>query len=272
MAKIIMHGSHKGGCTKTAGSTLLAKGYHANNQRVLLLDLDHTMGTTERFLPKYDDQVDERDRKSIRWFLDGKYPIESQIVPSTLIEGIDVIPCESNVEGIIVGEEILRPVVEVLGNKYDYIIIDTHPHSSSLEVAGAKIADLVLTPWFLEDQVIYNTRKYAEAMVRKGMDYSKWRMYLTLFAPTTSDDPNHPKNKALDLAREQLDLSKNFSSNFKRFPDWFEPYLKGSKLCSFAKDKIDLAISTYSLMEEIEEAIEQLTGKAKNKLDNKRKF
>jgi len=142
MGKIISLLNHKGGVGKTTSAINIGAGLVELGQKVLLIDLDPQANLTLSLgIPRQKITIYE----SIRG--------ESELVPYTVKEGMDVITSSLDLSGAEMElineagrEYILRELFEPMVEKYDYIIIDCPPSLGLLTLNALTSSDYVYIP------------------------------------------------------------------------------------------------------------------------------
>jgi len=142
MGKIISLLNHKGGVGKTTSAINIGAGLVELGQKVLLIDLDPQANLTLSLgIP--------RQKVSIYESIRG----ESELVPYTAKEGMDVITSSLDLSGAemelineagreYILQELFQPVLE----EYDYIIIDCPPSLGLLTLNALTTSDYVMIP------------------------------------------------------------------------------------------------------------------------------
>ncbi len=142
MGKIISLLNHKGGVGKTTSAINIGAGLVELGQKVLLIDLDPQANLTLSLgIPRQKITIYE----SIRG--------ESELVPYTAKEGMDVITSSLDLSGAemelineagreYILQELFQPVLE----EYDYIIIDCPPSLGLLTLNALTTSDYVFIP------------------------------------------------------------------------------------------------------------------------------
>lgn len=142
MGKIISLLNHKGGVGKTTSAINIGAGLVELGQKVLLIDLDPQANLTLSLgIPRQKYTIYE----SIRG--------ESELVPYTAKEGMDVITSSLDLSGAemelineagreYILQELFQPVLE----EYDYIIIDCPPSLGLLTLNALTTSDYVYIP------------------------------------------------------------------------------------------------------------------------------
>ena len=142
MSKIISLLNHKGGVGKTTSAINIGAGMVELGKRVLLIDLDPQANLSLSLgIP--------RQKYTIYESLRG----ESELVPYTVKEGMDVIMSTLDLSGAEMelineaGREfIMRELFEPVREDYDYIIIDCPPSLGLLTLNALTSSDYVFIP------------------------------------------------------------------------------------------------------------------------------
>lgn len=142
MGKIISLLNHKGGVGKTTSAINIGAGLVELGQKVLLIDLDPQANLTLSLgIPRQKFTIYEAIRG------------ESELVPYTAKEGMDVITSSLDLSGAemelineagreYILQELFQPVLE----EYDYIIIDCPPSLGLLTLNALTTSDYVYIP------------------------------------------------------------------------------------------------------------------------------
>jgi len=142
MGKIISLLNHKGGVGKTTSTINIGAGLVELGKKVLLIDLDPQANLTLSLgIPRQKYTIYEAVRG------------ESELVPFTVKEGLDVITSTLDLSGAEMelineaGREfILRELFDPLVSVYDYIIIDCPPSLGLLTLNALTSSDFVYIP------------------------------------------------------------------------------------------------------------------------------
>lgn len=142
MGKIISLLNHKGGVGKTTSAINIGAGLVELEKRVLLIDLDPQANLTLSLgIP--------RQKYTIYEALRG----ESDLVPYTVREGFDVITSSLDLSGAEMElineagrEYILRDLIAMIQDQYDFIIIDCPPSLGLLTLNALTSSRFVIIP------------------------------------------------------------------------------------------------------------------------------
>lgn len=148
--QIITVANQKGGVGKT--STILSQARNLSDigYRVLVVDTDSQSNTTRSLLG-------QKGEKSLFNVLEGEKEVES--IVTTIRENLDILPANSDCSRVdlILSDStftynpatLIREMVEDLG--YDFVLIDTNPSFSSINIACIASSDRVICPVPLAD-------------------------------------------------------------------------------------------------------------------------
>lgn len=147
MGKVIAVANQKGGVGKTTTSVNLSASLAKFNKRVLLIDIDPQGNTTSGIgINKADVQYCIYD------VLINDIPLKNAI-NKTDTEGLEVVPATIQLAGAeielvpTISREIrLKKALNLIRDKYDYIIIDCPPSLGILTINSLTAADSVLIP------------------------------------------------------------------------------------------------------------------------------
>ena len=146
--KIISVCNQKGGCAKTTTVVNIAAELVNLGYKVLVIDNDYqaNLTTSIGFKP---------DNESLVNCLRGKKTLRKTIKKCVTLEGLDIIPSNSNISNADLSlvkikncKRILRRLIEEekLENDYDYILIDCPPSQSITTINALVASDSILIP------------------------------------------------------------------------------------------------------------------------------
>ncbi|HUJ25173.1 MAG TPA: AAA family ATPase [Myxococcales bacterium] len=148
MARILAVANQKGGVGKTTTAVNLAASLAAQEQRVLLVDLDPQGNATSGLgIPR-----EQADRPTIYQALLGETDARSVALPTDvphlflLPASGDLVGAELELINVENREQRLRQALEPLRDSYDYILIDCPPSLGLLTINALSAADRVLVP------------------------------------------------------------------------------------------------------------------------------
>ncbi|MFA9423086.1 MAG: ParA family protein [Sedimentibacter sp.] len=143
MAKVISISNQKGGVGKTTTTGAIAAGYKLKGYKVLCLDLDPQSNLS------FSSGAETEDCPTIYEILKGEAKIAFSIqkVPSFDIISSNILLSGIELEFTQTGREfLLKEVLNVVSDKYDYIFIDTPPALSILTVNAFTASDYIVIP------------------------------------------------------------------------------------------------------------------------------
>ena len=123
MSKVIICGNQKGGVAKTTTVVNLGIGLARKGKKVLVIDNDPQGSLTEAL------GYQEPDRLEI-----------------TLAQVMDWVLNETSLVGIMSSETVLKEYIEMIDDRYDYIIVDCSPNLGQLTLNALVAADEIIIP------------------------------------------------------------------------------------------------------------------------------
>jgi chromosome partitioning protein len=213
--KIIITAQLKGGSAKTTTTMCLAQGLSLRGRKVLVVDLDPQASLSELCgLYAEKDVTPEDTVLPYVYDQDIEGGLEAR-VQSTYWDGIDVIPAHTE----LIGAEfhlpamqkmkpgfrfwtVLRQGLEPLRKKYDYILMDTSPSLSYLNLNALMAADAMIMP-----------------MVPENLDFISSLSFWRLFSDVSKSFIKFEKDKKYDfvsLVLSRVDYGRNSSAPIVR--------------------------------------------------------
>ena len=152
MAIVLAAANQKGGCSKTSVVANLGIGLSMEGKKVLLIDADPQGSLTASLGFPDPDEIPMTLAEIMRDIIDEKeFPEDFGILHHK--EGVDLIPANMELSGIEVSlantmsrEMILKEFIEMVRDRYDYILIDCMPSLGVMTINALVAADRVLIP------------------------------------------------------------------------------------------------------------------------------
>ena len=152
MCKVIAVANQKGGCSKTSVVANLGIGLALTGKKVLLIDSDPQGSLTASLGFPDPDEIPLTLATIMMNIIDEKdFPEDYGMLHH--MEGIDLIPANMELSGIEVSlgntmsrEMILKEYIEMIRDRYDYILIDCMPSLGVMTINALAAADRVLIP------------------------------------------------------------------------------------------------------------------------------
>ena len=152
MSKVIICANQKGGVAKTTTTVNLGIGLAREGKKVLVIDNDPQGSLTEALGYQEPDSLEITLAQIMDWVLNEEsFDINAGILHHE--EGIDLMPAnielsgvETSLVGIMSSETVLKEYIDMLGNRYDYIIIDCSPNLGQLTLNALVAADEIIGP------------------------------------------------------------------------------------------------------------------------------
>ena len=152
MCKVIVVANQKGGCSKTSVVANLGAGLAREGKKVCCIDSDPQGSLTISLGFPDPDDIPVTLATIMTNIIDEKdFPADFGILHH--MEGIDLVPANMELSGIEVSlantmsrEMILKEYIEMIRDRYDYILIDTMPSLGVMTINALVAADRVLIP------------------------------------------------------------------------------------------------------------------------------
>lgn len=147
MGRIIAVANQKGGVGKTTTAINLSASLAELSRRVLTIDMDPQGNTTSGL------GIDKNQVENTVYELILEETSVEECINNSVMEGLDVIASNINLSGAEVElisidnkEFLLKEKIDLLRDKYDYIIIDCPPSLNLLTINAMTTSDTVLVP------------------------------------------------------------------------------------------------------------------------------
>lgn len=149
MAKVIAFANHKGGVAKTTITHGVADALARDGYEVLVVDMDPQANIT-KLLYSFDDAPSG----TIESVLEGRVSIAQAITPDTHVSGVDLVGSTLLLDGIqkkmqsspFASTAALKKALDLVGDSYDAVLIDTRPALDFLTANALYAADSVFVP------------------------------------------------------------------------------------------------------------------------------
>ena len=152
MCKVIVVANQKGGCSKSAVVANLGAGLAREGKKVCCIDADPQGNLTISLGYQDPDEIPITLATIMTNIIDEiEFPADYGILHHQ--EGIDLMPANMELSGIEVSlantmsrEMILKEYIEMIRDRYDFILIDTMPSLGVMTINALVAADLILVP------------------------------------------------------------------------------------------------------------------------------
>mgnify|MGYP004493010257 CR=1 FL=1 len=152
MSKVIICGNQKGGVAKTTTVVNLGIGLARKGKKVLVIDNDPQGSLTEALGYQEPDRLEITLAQVMDWVLnEEKFDLDAGILHHA--EGVDLMPAnielsgvETSLVGIMSSETVLKEYIEMIDDRYDYIIVDCSPNLGQLTLNALVAADEIIIP------------------------------------------------------------------------------------------------------------------------------
>ena len=152
MSKVIICANQKGGVAKSTSVVNIGIGLARLGKKVLVIDNDPQGSLTEALGYPEPDKLDITLAKIMEWVLNEEdFDIEAGILHHK--EGVDLLPAnielsgvETSLIGIMSSETVLKEYIDMIRDKYDFILVDCSPNLGQLTLNALVAADEVIIP------------------------------------------------------------------------------------------------------------------------------
>lgn len=152
MSKVIICANQKGGVAKTTTTINVGIGLARLGKKVLIIDNDPQGSLTEALGYQQPDQLDVTLSNIMEWVLnEDDFGLDAGVLHHK--EGVDLMPAnielagvETSLIGIMSSETVLKDYIEMIGDRYDYIVIDCSPNLGQLTLNALVAADEIIIP------------------------------------------------------------------------------------------------------------------------------
>lgn len=189
---IISIASQKGGTGKTSSTISLAAGLARRGKKILVIDIDSQANSSKVLLPNY---TDLRKEETIYVTILERQPLP---VRSTLIPNLDIVPSHillSNTDIELTTakdhrEERLKNALDLIKDRYDYVLIDCPPALSWLTInaftASNEILVTIAPGYFELDSIVQLWKTIAEVKEYYNRLLRIRGLLFTMSDPTTN--------------------------------------------------------------------------------------
>lgn len=195
MGKIIVVGSPKGGVVKSQSTNEISANAQLSGKKTLVIDFDHTGGSTERTFPGELPLSIDLDPMG-NSFAPGKanayqlFFTDTVIEPHELSDGRHFIGATSELNEINYRQQDcvfdFKDRINELRESYDYIFIDSAPAYNNIMIASHIAADYLLVPTLLEKQARIGVGKQLSYMERIRKNYNPELQFLGSYVTQAS--------------------------------------------------------------------------------------
>lgn len=228
-AKVIAICNHKGGVGKTTTALNLAAGLIRKGYGVLLVDCDAQANLT--------DTLRATPAAYLYDMLTGKAAVE----PTKITESLHLLPssldmanADTDLNGEIGREYLLRDVLENLSSRYDYILIDTAPSLGLLTINALAAAEGVIIPIQAEYYALKGLKGLTDIISGVKKRINK-RLKISGIIVTQVDNRTTLHKQVIDAIGQQATLNL-FSATIRNSIAIAEAQAKGCDIFTYAEE------------------------------------
>ena len=152
MSRVIICANQKGGVAKTTSVVNIGVGLARLGKKVLVIDNDPQGSLTEALGYPEPNKMKITLATIMEWVLnEEEFDLTAGILHHK--EGVDLLPgnkeltgVETSLIGIMSSETVLKEYIEMIRDKYDYILVDCSPNLGQLTLNALVAADEVIIP------------------------------------------------------------------------------------------------------------------------------
>lgn len=251
---VITFSSLKGGVGKTTNAILTANNLAARGYKVLFFDLDTNNSGTMFYTQGLTNILETIEEKNVFEALSHnnieRYSVESRI------EKVDIIPSHLNIFKLRgIGYNELQKTIKSVGDKYDYIVIDTAPTYDNLVINALLASDIILTP-IKFSSFDYTTSKFLEKQLVDDCpgQLEKWYLLYSDFQQKFANLETAPQTQFVKF------FEKNFSNILKIYIPRTEAASRYTQMDERLSVTAKNPTTAKKLAEEVNKLVDMLTG------------
>lgn len=251
---VITFSSLKGGVGKTTNAILTANNLAARGYTVSFFDLDTNNSGTMFYTQGLPNIIETIEEKNVFEALSHnnieKYSVESRI------KNVDIVPSHLNIFKLRgIGYNELQKTIRSVGDKYDYIVIDTAPTYDNLVINALLASDIILTP-IKFSSFDYTTSKFLEKQLVDDCpgQLEKWYLLYSDFQQKFANLETSP----------QMQFVKFFEKNFSNILKIYIPRTEAASRYTQMDERLSVTAknptTAKKLAEEVNKLVDMLTG------------